>query len=120
MRVSLFLYITSGLKFYEPNLLTDVIAACQIRFHLKFKAKKRKHLKNKKKQMQKCVPFSFSCVDYQYTLTTAEITFSQRTESKKSESRNCEKKNSVIAVNLIAVNAAPSCTVPAAVKVIER
>ena len=52
--------------------------------------------------------------------TTGEITFSQRTESKKPESRNCEETKYCYCCNLIAVNAAPSCTVPAAVKVIER
>ena len=42
MRVSIFLYTTSVFKYLEPNLLTDVIVACQIRCHLRFKAKNKK------------------------------------------------------------------------------
>ena len=46
---------------------------------------------------------------------------SVREQNPKNQNQEIvNKKSSVIAVNLIAVNAAPSCTVPAAVKVIER
>ena len=87
MRVSLFLHTTSVFKYLEPNLLTDVIVACQIRCHLRFKAKNKKKVWTIIKKRDKNVHHSVSA---------ALIINMQRTESKKSESRNCEQKKIVL------------------------